>query len=245
MRLRDFAFVVLSCGTTLALTPVCAATTVISNLSQATVGSGAGVYYYAANPSIQVDSGMEQAAPFIAGSAALLTDVTLSTGRQDSPTQILPFTVQLRADSAGQPGNVLINLTGSTNPPSGLNTYTAPISFPLVSGTRYWLAASVPYDGPQSGLDSVFYRWNETNSSASTGDPGWTIGQKMSRMTYVSSGSTAPWEVPSGDTTRLLFSVQVAAVPEPSCGPLLIFGIVSCAGHVRRRRAASYTGRNQ
>jgi PEP-CTERM motif len=197
-----------------------AAATAISNLSNAVNGSNSAQFLYNAGNNIETDI----AASFVAGSAATLTDVTLSFGAASQTNQ--PLVVQLLADSSGQPGGVLATLTGNTTPSSGLFTYAAPPNVALSAGTKYWVAASV---GSSGGPASGQYPWNFSNNAAFTGDPGWTMGGLAFRLG--TNGAYGGWTTQTFPTQ--LFSVQTT-VPEPASLALLALG--SSLMLLRRRR---------
>ncbi len=142
------------------------------------------------------------------------------------------FFVSVWSDAAGtHPDTSLETLSGDANPATtGNYTYSASGSgLSLSPNTKYWIVLGV-----SSGDGN--YRWNYTNSSATTGS--WTI---PSTGTYASSDNAGTtWgNFYNGSPQQFEITATAAAVPEP--GTMVMGGLLALGGSVmsfRRMRRA-------
>ena len=112
------------------------------------------------------------------------------------------FIVQIWDDNLTTgPGNLLLTLSGSSNPASaGLYTYIPLTTVTLNPATSYWIAAGV-----SSG--NGIYGWNSTSTSAANG-----LGSVGGFSVSFDGGATWNGSDPSA---HQMFSVSGFSVPEP------------------------------
>ena len=150
----------------LSASPPVSALTAVSNLNETINGTASTFFHRNGPPVFTVFTG-EVAGSFVPGSAAQLTNVTLSLGAS-SGRLANHFTLQLFGNSGGSPSASLFTFTGNGPPvTSGLYTYTPPTPYSLTGGTTYWVVASI---NEINGADTS-YGWSTTPSAASTGNP--------------------------------------------------------------------------
>jgi hypothetical protein len=112
-------------------------------------------------------------------------------------------------DSVGVPGTQLAVLSGQSNPAGpGYFTFTTPSPLRLSDSTTYWIIASVPHDG----LVNSLYNWSVESATYDNGLAGWSIIDFCRPRHYV-DGVPNLWGI---GTAGNRFSVEVAAIPEPS-----------------------------
>lgn len=169
-----------------------------------------------------------------AGPGWTLNSLTLSL--EEFFTVSGSITVEVFSDNAGAPGTSITVFSGPD--PVGLAaadyTYTPDSTLSLSALTTYWVVASGPFEGalPDS------YAWSRTaDTSESTADPGWSIGDDTLEAT--SGNSNVTWDnwTPVSVNQPVRFSVDATAVPEPSSIGFCALGVVSLLLG-RRRKAA-------
>lgn len=162
------------------------------------------------------------------GSNYTLDDATVDIVNNSPATS---FFTAVYTDSSGAPGALLETLSGSTNPATGLATYTS-AGLSLSANTTYWFVM-----GHSNGTDTGEIRWSQTSTDSSAGP--WALGNQTDR----SQNQGASWGGFSGEEGYLRLNATVAVessgTPEPSTLMLAGLGLLGLATK-RRRRCQPY-----
>jgi len=156
----------------------------------------------------------EAAGQFQAAATGTLSSIELPMWRLLGSSQ---FTINLRADNAGTPGNVLASTTATA--PDQLSVISASFASgtSVQAGNRYWISLAT--------VDPSAALWWSFNSVGAVGSTAF-------------SGAT--WQQPGDwfiqEWTIGAMRVGVSAVPEPASGLLLVAGLVPLLALRRRSR---------
>lgn len=176
-------------------------------------------------------SGSDLAQAFTTSSSGPATLTSVSLSMQDSDIPGGSFRVSLYSDSAGMPGGLITQFSGSSNPETdGQYTYTAPANTLLSSSTPYWIVAEVDHTAPDK-----HYGWSYTNDPEPTGEAGWTLGASAANF-YQNGASVNGWALQTEAFQRL----SIAVVPEPAeSACVMALGALAFVGLRYWRRSAS------
>ncbi len=145
------------------------------------------------------------------GTGWLLDSVTLRASYFGTPPGV--FSVSLKNDVVGLPGNLISSLAGPN--PSALfpawadYNYTPGGTVTLAASTTYWITAG------GTGANNDTYVWESALAMGETGLPGWTILDGVA----LSADQGGSWGVDS-TLAPVMFSINVSAVPVPEPGQI-------------------------
>lgn len=155
----------------------------------------------------------------------VLDSIQLMMGEADGNAN--GFNVSLYSNNNIFPGNNLGVLNGSTNPSSGIYTYTAS-NLILSPATSYWIVvnAETPYSTGGFYLDCTLSYLASYSSSDNWSIPGG------SAYAYAVSSNGSSWGIPG--VYYALFTINATVVPEPEIHILAGLGLIAIL--LRRRK---------